>query len=109
MTKTGKYPLDGCTLLGVAMDFKSQHAAHTFYNNPEAQQLVAQARRELDPKRRQALYTQLQRIESRDASQLSAAKDADGFARENWHGISRRCTRIDADEIQILLYLRSSA
>ncbi len=57
-------------LLGVAMDFKSQHAAHTFYNNPEAQQLVAQARRELDPKKRQALYTQLQRIESRDAPQI---------------------------------------
>jgi peptide/nickel transport system substrate-binding protein len=57
-------------LLGVAMDIKSQHAAHTFYNNPEAQRLVAQARRELDPKKRQALYTQLQRIESRDAPQI---------------------------------------
>ena len=57
-------------LMGVAMDFKSQHAAHTFYNNPEAQQLVAQARRELDPIKRQALYTQLQRIESRDAPQI---------------------------------------
>ena len=57
-------------LLGVAMDFKSQHAAHTFYNNPEAQRLVALARRELDPKKRQALYTQLQRIESRDAPQI---------------------------------------
>lgn len=57
-------------LMGVAMDFKSQHAAHTFYNNPEAQQLVAQARRELDPKKRQALYTKLQMIESRDAPQI---------------------------------------
>jgi peptide/nickel transport system substrate-binding protein len=57
-------------LLGVAMDFKSQHAAHTFYNNPEAQRLVAQARRELDPRKRQALYTMLQRIESRDAPQI---------------------------------------
>ena len=57
-------------LMGVAMDFKSQHAAHTFYNNPEAQRLVAQARRELNPQKRQALYTQLQRIESRDAPQL---------------------------------------
>ncbi len=57
-------------LMGVAMDFKSQHAAHTFYNNPEAQQLVAQGRRELDTKKRQAIYTQLQRIESRDAPQI---------------------------------------
>lgn len=57
-------------LMGVAMDFKSQHAAHTFYNNPEAQRLVAMARRELDPKKRQALYTQLQRIENRDAPQI---------------------------------------
>jgi len=57
-------------LMGVAMDIKSQHAAHTFYNNQEAQQLVAQARRELDPRKRQALYTRLQRIESRDAPQI---------------------------------------
>ncbi len=57
-------------LMGVAMDFKSQHAAHTFYNNPQAAQLVAEARRELDPKKRQALYTQLQMIESRDAPQI---------------------------------------
>jgi peptide/nickel transport system substrate-binding protein len=57
-------------LIGVAMDFKSQHAAHTFYNNPEAQRLVAQARRELDPRKRQALYTQLQRIENHDAPQI---------------------------------------
>ena len=36
-------------LLGVALDFSSQHAAHTFYNNPKAKELLIQQRRELDP------------------------------------------------------------
>ena len=57
-------------LLGVALDFSSQHAAHTFYNNPKAKELLLQQRRELDPKRRQALVTELQRIVNQDCPQI---------------------------------------
>ena len=57
-------------LLGVALDFSSQHAAHTFYNNPKAKELLLQQRRELDPKKRQALVTELQRIVNQDCPQI---------------------------------------
>src|SRR5262245_49871355 len=57
-------------LLGVALDFDSQHAAHTFYNNPKAKQLLLQQRRELDPKKRQAIVTELQRIANQDCPQI---------------------------------------
>jgi peptide/nickel transport system substrate-binding protein len=57
-------------LLGVALDFDSQHAAHTFYNNPKAKELLLQQRRELDPKKRQALVTELQRIVNHDCPQI---------------------------------------
>jgi len=57
-------------LLGVALDFSSQHAAHTFYNNPKAKELLLQQRRELDPKKRQVLVTELQRIVNQDCPQI---------------------------------------
>jgi len=57
-------------LLGVALDFSSQHAAHTFYNNPKAKELLLQQRRELDPKKRQGIVTELQRIVNHDCPQI---------------------------------------
>jgi peptide/nickel transport system substrate-binding protein len=57
-------------LLGVALDFESQNAAHTFYNNPKAKELLLQQRRELDPKKRHALVSELQRIINRDCPQI---------------------------------------
>jgi peptide/nickel transport system substrate-binding protein len=57
-------------LLGVALDFSSQNAAHTFYNNPKAKELLLQQRRELDPKKRQGLVTELQRIVNQDCPQI---------------------------------------
>lgn len=57
-------------LLGVALDFSSQNAAHTFYNNPKAKELLLQQRRELDPKKRQAIVTELQRIVNQDCPQI---------------------------------------
>jgi peptide/nickel transport system substrate-binding protein len=57
-------------LLGVALDYSSQHAAHTFYNNPKAKELVLQQRRELDPKKRHALVSELQRIINHDCPQI---------------------------------------
>ena len=57
-------------LLGVALDFSSQHAAHTFYNNPKAKELLLQQRRELDPKKRQVIVTELQRIVNQDCPQI---------------------------------------
>jgi peptide/nickel transport system substrate-binding protein len=57
-------------LLGVALDFSSQHAAHTFYNSPKAKELLLQQRRELDPKKRRALVTELQRIVNQDCPQI---------------------------------------
>ena len=76
-------------LLGVALDFSSQHAAHTFYNNPKAKELLLQQRRELDPKKRQVLVTELQRIVNQDCPQIyvvheprlyASSKAVEGFS-----------------------------
>ena len=57
-------------LMGVALDYTKQNAAHTFYHNEQARSLVLQARRELDPKKRQGLYTEIQRIVNRECPQI---------------------------------------
>jgi peptide/nickel transport system substrate-binding protein len=53
-------------LVGVALDYEPQNGLHSSYRNDEARNLVLAARKELDAKKRQALYTKLQQIESRD-------------------------------------------
>jgi peptide/nickel transport system substrate-binding protein len=53
-------------LFGVTFDYKPQNGLHTSYHNDVARNLVLAARKELDPKKRQQLYSDLQRIENRD-------------------------------------------
>ena len=47
-------------LMGAGLDYKVQNALHTGYHSDEVRNLVLQARKELDPIKRQALYSQIQ-------------------------------------------------
>lgn len=53
-------------LMGVAMDYQPQNGLHSGYHNEEARKLVTAGRAELDPAKRQAIYSQLQEIENKD-------------------------------------------
>jgi peptide/nickel transport system substrate-binding protein len=53
-------------LLGVSLDYTAQNAHHSNYHSDEARDLVIAGRKELDPKKRQALYSQMQRLINRD-------------------------------------------
>jgi peptide/nickel transport system substrate-binding protein len=46
---------------------QSSHSFQTFYNNPAAAAATVAATREFDPKKRQALYSKVQRLASQDA------------------------------------------
>ena len=54
-------------LMGVSLDYTAQNGHHSNYHSDEARNLVLAARKELDPKKRQDLYSQLQKIVNRDA------------------------------------------
>ena len=49
-------------LMGVAMDYKPQNGLHTGFKNEQSRTLVTQARGELDPVKRAAMYAQLELI-----------------------------------------------
>jgi peptide/nickel transport system substrate-binding protein len=53
-------------LLGVSLDYTAQNAHHSNYHSDEARNLVLAGRKELDPGKRQALYSDMQRIINRD-------------------------------------------
>jgi peptide/nickel transport system substrate-binding protein len=53
-------------LLGVSLDYTAQNAHHSNYHSDEARDLVIAGRKELDPKKRQQLYSQMQRLINRD-------------------------------------------
>jgi peptide/nickel transport system substrate-binding protein len=52
--------------MGVALDYQPQNGHHSSYRSEEARNLVLAARKEMDPAKRQNLYSQLQRIVNRD-------------------------------------------
>lgn len=53
-------------LMGVALDPRPQNALHSSYRNDKALKLVLAGRSELDPVKRQAIYSELQRIVNED-------------------------------------------
>jgi peptide/nickel transport system substrate-binding protein len=53
-------------LLGVSLDYTAQNGHHSSYHSDEARDLVLAARKELDPVKRQKLYSDMQRIINRD-------------------------------------------
>jgi len=53
--------------MGVSLDYTAQNGHHSNYHSDEARNLVLAARKELDPKKRQDLYSQMQKIINRDA------------------------------------------
>lgn len=56
-------------MMGSGLDWKAgQDSLHTFYKNPKARSLVLQARAQLNPAKRQRLYSQIQRLTNVDCS-----------------------------------------
>jgi peptide/nickel transport system substrate-binding protein len=53
-------------LMGVAIDPRPQNALHSSYRNDKALKLVLAGRSELDPAKRQAIYSELQEIVNQD-------------------------------------------
>ena len=53
-------------LLGVSLDYTAQNAHHSNYHSDEARNMVLAARKELDPAKRQTLYSDMQRLINRD-------------------------------------------
>ena len=49
-------------MMGAGLDIEVQNALHTGYDNPEVKALVLEGRAELDPERRQEIYSEVQRI-----------------------------------------------
>jgi peptide/nickel transport system substrate-binding protein len=54
-------------LMGVSLDYTAQNGHHSNYHSDEARNLVLAARKEMDPQKRQELYSQMQKIINRDA------------------------------------------
>jgi len=52
--------------LGVQLDYTVQNALHTGYHSDPARQLVLSARKEMNPQKRQQMYSELQRVVNRD-------------------------------------------
>jgi len=53
-------------LMGVALDYQPQNGLHSSYRNDKARDLVLAARKELDPAKRQKLYSELQALVNSD-------------------------------------------
>jgi peptide/nickel transport system substrate-binding protein len=62
-------------LMGVALDYEPQNGLHSSYRSDEARDLVLEARRTLDPAKRQELYSKLQRIVNRDCPFLYTVEE----------------------------------
>jgi peptide/nickel transport system substrate-binding protein len=67
-------------LMGVALDYEPQNGLHSSYRNDEARKLVLDARKELDSAKRQALYSQLQKLVNRDCPFIYAVEEDRIFA-----------------------------
>lgn len=57
---------DADQLMGVALDPRPQNGLHSSYRNERALELVLAGRSTLDPAKRQAIYTELQKIVNQD-------------------------------------------
>jgi peptide/nickel transport system substrate-binding protein len=57
---------DADQMMGVALDPRPQNALHSSYRNDKALALVLAGRSTLDPTKRQAIYTELQKVVNRD-------------------------------------------
>lgn len=53
-------------LMGVALDYRPQNALHSSYRNDEALRLLLAGRSELDPAKRQTIYSELQKLVNQD-------------------------------------------
>ena len=67
-------------LMGVTQDYQSQDADHSNYHSDEARNLVIAARKEMDPAKRQVLYSKLQRLVNTDCSFFYTANEDRIFA-----------------------------
>ena len=67
-------------LMGVTQDYQSQDADHSNYHSDEARNLVIAARKEMDPAKRQALYSKLQQLVNTDCSYFYTANEDRIFA-----------------------------
>ena len=67
-------------LMGVSLDPGPQNALHSSYRNDTARDLVFAGRHELDPAKRQAIYTELQRIVNRECPFIYTVEEDRIFA-----------------------------
>lgn len=67
-------------LMGVALDHGPQNALHSSYRNEKARALVFDGRHELDPAKRQAIYSELQRIVNQDCPFIYTVEEDRIFA-----------------------------
>jgi peptide/nickel transport system substrate-binding protein len=67
-------------LMGVALDYEPQNGLHSSYRSDEARKLVLDGRKELDTKKRQEIYSELQRIVNRDCPFIYTVEEDRIFA-----------------------------
>lgn len=67
-------------LMGVALDPGPQNALHSSYRNDRARDLVFDGRHELDPAKRQVIYSELQRIVNQDCPFIYVVEEDRIFA-----------------------------
>lgn len=67
-------------LMGVALDYEPQNGLHSSYRSDEARKLVLAGRGELDPQKRQTIYSDLQRIVNRDCPFIYTVEEDRIFA-----------------------------
>lgn len=67
-------------LMGVALDHEPQNALHSSYRNEKARKLVFDGRHELDPAKRQAIYTELQKIVNQECPFIYTVEEDRIFA-----------------------------
>lgn len=67
-------------LMGVALDHGPQNALHSSYRNEKARSLVFDGRHELDPAKRQVIYTELQKIVNQECPFIYTVEEDRIFA-----------------------------
>ena len=67
-------------LMGVALDYQPQNGLHSSYRNDAARDLVLAGRSELDPEKRQEIYSELQEIVNQDCPFIYTVEEDRIFA-----------------------------
>ncbi len=67
-------------LMGVALDYRPQNALHSSYRNDTALNMVLAGRSELDPAKRQTIYTDLQKLINHDCPFIYTVEEDRIFA-----------------------------